>query len=447
MAGNHERDLGRFVRSRTREDGTDHVFMSVPAELRPTGWPPTISLPSEAKRAGRLNDPIFLAKVQREAAILNTRLDQRRHDEEVYRSDRRNARALAEIYFRTQRYRALSDARKYRNRRDALLFAKWAEDRADPDFATLMKPDFEDFLAIYDDRPSQRLELRSTLSILCGEAIEARWRTDNPIAKLKWTAPPPAREVVLWTDEVAQAFAAMAAQMQQPGLGALILFGLRSGQRLGDLRKAKHGVNYRPGMFQVKQSKTGALVKFPVPGHLHRLIESVRVEGSDYIFNDGDTGTSFDPQRLGARFREVRHALANEGDPLMQLATLRHSAVCRMERADISLLQIAAVTGHNLARVHTIITRYAVDREGFAASAMMKLHQADGGHADDFIQHDPFKGSDSGGGLKSTYRAPKIDPGRPGQWLGALHGQHRLAYSLPAVNDLWEDDDADELSA
>lgn len=58
----------------------------------------------------------------------------------------------------------------------------------------------------------------------------------------------------------------------------------------------------------------------------------------------------------------------------------------------------------------------------------------------------PLKGLDSGGGQKSTYSASKMDPGRTWQWLGALHGQHRLAYSLPAVNDLWEDE-ADELSA
>lgn len=365
--------------------------MSVPAELRPTGWPPTINLPSEAKRPGRLDDPRFLARVQRDAAILNARLDQRRHDEAVYRSDKRTARALVAIYFKTRRYKALSEGRKNRNRHDAKLFAKWSEDRGDPDFATLRKPDFEDFLAIYDDRPALRLDLRSTLNILCNEAIEAGWRSDNPIAKLKWTAPPRAREVVLWTDEVAHTFAEMAAQMQQPGLAALIHFGLRSGQRLGDLRNAKHGVNYLPGMFQVRRSKTGAVVKFPVPQHLQRMIESVRIEGSDYLFNNWDTKSAFKQSHVSQRFDEVRRAVSREGDPSMVLATLRHSVVCRMERAGVSLIEIAAVTGHQLARVHTIIARYAVDREGFAASAMMKLHQAEGGQATDFIQHDPFK--------------------------------------------------------
>jgi len=167
-----------------------------------------------------------------------------------------------------------------------MLFVDWAERRGDPDFATLRKADFEDFFALYDDRPSQKLDLRSTLDILCTEAMEAGWRTDNPIARIPWTAPEPAREVVLWTDGTAQIFAQMARQMGQPGLAALIVFGLQTGQRLGDLRTARHDVNYRYGRFQLKQSKTGALVKFPVSKSLCRMIEAVRIEGSPYLFNE-----------------------------------------------------------------------------------------------------------------------------------------------------------------
>ncbi|HBY44263.1 MULTISPECIES: tyrosine-type recombinase/integrase [Alphaproteobacteria] len=445
MAKEHETNLGRFIRSNRRQDGTDHVFMSVPDHLCPSGWPKTITLPSEGKVRGSLEDPVFLAKVRREAEVLNARLDQRRLEEEVYRSDQRNARALANIYFKTQRFRDVSEARQYRNRRDAMLFVDWAERRGDPDFATLRKPDFEDFLALYDNRPSQKLELRSTLNILCTEAMEAGWRSDNPISRIPWTVPKPAREVVLWTDETAHRFAKMAQQMGQPGLAALIVFGLQTGQRLGDLRAARHDVNYRTGMFQLKQSKTGALVKFPVNKSLCRMIEAVQVEGSPYLFNDADTGAGFTSTRLTTRFNEVRHAVTSDGDPLMLLATLRHSAVCRMERAGVSLIQIASVTGHKLARVHSIIARYAVDREGFAAAAMMKLNQVGGGDAGDFVDDDPFAGVDAKAELKSVYRSPPPNPARPGHMLAAKLGQHRHRLVLPPLSDIWgEADEADE---
>ena len=446
MAANPKLDLGRFVRSRKRRDGTDHVFMSVPTSLRPEGWPKTINLPCSGKRAGRLDDPRFFERVRNDAKRLNERLDQRRQHEETYRSDRRNVRALAEIYFRTQRYRALSKGRKNRNRRDALIFADWAADRGDPDFASLKKYDFEDFLSLYDEKPALKLDLRSTLNILCVEAIEAGWRADNPIARLPWTVPPLKEEVILWRDDVAEAYAQMAHQMKQPGLGALILFGLRSGQRLGDLREARHDVHYRRGMFQVKQAKTGVMVKFPVPAGLCDLIESVRVEGSPFLFTDADTGTGFTHFHLWARFAEVRRALTREGGPKMQLRTLRHSAVCQMVDARIPLPQIAAVTGHLLARVHAIIARYAVDREGFAVAAMKQLHRSKGGHDEDFVTHDPFEGRDAQTSRKAQYSLPPVDPDRPGRWLGAAHGQHRLDYILPPLSDLWPEENDDEIS-
>ncbi|WP_341020786.1 hypothetical protein [Brevundimonas diminuta] len=445
MARECKTNLGRFIRSNRRQDGTDHVFMSVPERFRPEGWPKTITLPTNAKVRGTLRDSRFLSKVRREAKVLNARLDQRRREEEIYRSDRRNVRALANIYFKTQRFREVSKARQSSNKRAAMLFIDWAERRGDPDFDTLRKPDFEDFFALYDDRLSLKLDLRSTLNILCTEAMEAGWRTDNPIARIPWTAPEPAREVVLWTDETAQIFAQMARQMGQPGLAALIVFGLQTGQRLGDLRTARHGVNYRTGMFQLKQSKTRALVKFPVSKALCGMIEAVRMEGSPYLFNDADTGMGFTECCLKARFNEVRHAVTSDGDPLMLLYTLRHSAVCRMERAGVSLLEIASVTGHRLAHVHSIIARYAVDREGFAASAMMKLNQADGGNADDFIDDDPFAGVDAKAELKSVYRSPPPNPARPGHMLAAKLGQHRHRLVLPPLSDIWgEADEADE---
>ena len=116
-----------------------------------------------------------------------------------------------------------------------------------------------------------------------------------------------------------------------------------------------------------------------------------------------------------------------------------------MERAGVSLIQIASVTGHKLARVHSIIARYAVDREGFAAEAMMKLNQVGGGGAGDFIDDDPFAGVDAKAELKSVYRSPPPNPARPGHMLAAKLGQHRHRLVLPPLSDIWgEADEADE---
>lgn len=435
-------DLGRFVRTRDRQDGTHHVFMSVPKALRPPGWPANITLPEEGSQYGSLNNKKFLDRVLRDAQRLNKRLEVRRDREKTYSSvGKRNTRALTEIYFRTQRYRELGDARKYRNKRDAMIFVIWAERRGDPDFAAIMKPDLEDFLAIYDDRKAAQLDLRSILNVLGKEAVEAGWRIDNPAAKLSWKAPEPKEEVVLWKGDIPKTYAAMARQMGQPGLAALIEVGLVVGQRLGDLRMARHGINFQGGRLRLKQTKTHAKVNISLPPNLCELIERNRVDGSPYLFNNGDTGTGYTADNLWARFAEVRYALTKDTGPKIVLRTLRHSAVCAMVDAKVPLRNISAVTGHRLARVNAIVERYAIDTEGFADAAMMMVNRANGGSDDDFSPVDFGADRDwAGGGTSAAiYKRPAFNDERPGRFLGAALGQHRLKYSPPLV--AWPEDE------
>jgi hypothetical protein len=449
METDHAPSLGRFIRSRKRKDGTDHVFMSVPSHLRPAGWLETIVLPEEGSCYGRLDEPKFLKRVRKDAMRLNERLDARREEERIYQTDpRRNARALAEIYLRTHRYRELSAPRLYRNKRDAMIFVQWVERRGDPDFVTLMKPDFEDFLSIYNDRPATKIELRSLLNILCTEAIEAGWRSDNPVRKLSWRAPTPKEQVVLWDEKSVAIYGQMARQMGQPGLAALIEVGFHVGQRVGDLREAKHRVNFSGTHFRMKQSKTGETVNVPLQRRLCELIKSVQLEGSSYLFNDGDTGQGFTAQNLSLRFAEVRHALTQAGAPKLLLRTLRHSLICQMVIAQVQPLQIAAVTGHRLGRVQRIIERYAVDQYGFGAAAMKQLNRSKGGSDDDFDEADPeFRDWDADGAPKSVYSPPPEDPARPARWLGAAIGQHRNKYVIPSELIAWQEAESDEDAA
>lgn len=68
------------------------------------------------------------------------------------------------------------------------------------------------------------------------------------------------------------------------------------------------------------------------------------------------------------------------------MQTLRHSAVCEMARAGLTLPQIAAVTGHLNVTVNSIIERYVVDRDSLGAQAMKALHRNRGGQDDDFAE-------------------------------------------------------------
>lgn len=109
----------------------------------------------------------------------------------------------------------------------------------------------------------------------------------------------------------------------------------------------------------------------------------------------------------------------------------------------VPLRNIAAVTGHRLGRVNRIIERYAIDTDGFADEAMKIVNRGAGGEDSDFDATDFGTDRDWEGGSKATYKRPRISEDRPGRYLGALLGQHRLKHVAPTN---WPADCQDEES-
>ncbi len=421
-------NLGRFIRVRERKDGTHDVFMSVPSHLRPSAWPATIRLPEMATRPGSLTNPKFRDRVIADAIRLNASLDaQRDRAATLARSAGRTVVELAEIYYASTRYLNLSKGRKYRNKRDVEKVVQWAQARGNPPFSSFLKPQIEEFLSAYNHQQPTKLEMRSIWNVLCKEAVGAGWRADNPCDGLSWRAPDP-KKLRIWNKEDVERFNAMAISMGQPALGALIAIQFFSGQRLGDLLTCKYVKNYTGARLRFRQSKTRKLIDLAVPADLRRMLEAVKVPGSDYLLTDADTGGPFNVARLQARFREVRHAIQKPNEHLFQLRALRHSAVCRYIRGHLTLPQIAAITGHSPISVHRIIVRYAIDPRRTADEALKQLNREDGGVDDDFIDDDldtqDWVGDDE---RIELYQSPALDPSRALPYIAAKKGLHRLS--------------------
>lgn len=386
--------LGRFVKVSRRRDGTDHVVMEVPKPNRPDGWPATIVLPERRLRVGRLSNPLFMQRVLQDAARLNDRLDARRaRDARLARPGFRGMAELGEIYFRTIRFKELSLGRQKRGHRAVQKLVDWALERGNPPFASFVKADVEDFLAMYDGFPSAQTEFRWMWNTLALEAQENKWRDDNPCVKVKWPQLDPKR-VNVWGQDTVDLYAAAADQIGQPGLGALIRFNYLAGQRLGDALRAKHGEHFNGERFTIRQSKRKRPVTFVVPKQLGSMLERARYEGSPYMFNDFKTGTRFTEYGLTTLLDEIRAMVCRHDDKMYYLRALRHSAVCRFVAANVPLLKITAVTGHKPENAQRIIDRYAVDIKRFADSAVMDMHRAEGGSDDDFSDTLPIANHD-----------------------------------------------------
>lgn len=413
--------LGRYVQVRERNDGTHYVFMSVPASQRPDGWRKNIRLPQIGGRRHSLENQTYRKRIIHEAALLNKSLDQRRRAPVVHDRSKRTIIELVAIYNNSAEYKRLSAHRKQHARLDADKIIQWCESRDQLLFETIAAHDIEDFLDLYDDRPTQRVAMRTMWNVLCRHAVRAKWRLDNPCASIAWQKPR-WRPVQIWSKEDIFKYTLMALRMREPGLAAIIQLGSVLGQRLGDLRTAKHGLNYgSDGVLRLKQSKTGAKVAPPLNERLRNIVEAVRVEGSPYLFNDGRTGTKFTASDLTHRFAEVRIAAMAVGTPHLLLRALRHTAVCSMVVAECTVPEIASVTGHELESVHRILKRYFVDYEGVARKAMERLNKREGGSIADFLpvaEQVPF---DWDAKLEpKMFQFPPFDEERPGRYVAAL---------------------------
>lgn len=419
--------LGRFVCVRPKKDGTHRVMMVVPKDLRPSDWPASIRLPEIGHSYGRLSDQKFRNAVIADADRLNRRLDERRRWEAVANCQGRskNLVELARIYQNSERFRALSPARQTKNLKSLGWILQWSEGRGHPEVASITESTVVDFLDGYSSKPSTRYDLRALWSVLLRMAKAERWIAEIPLQRGGWRIERQS-EAILWTEDDVEQYAAMARRMNEPGLAAMLVVMMRTGQRLGDMRTARWMEEYQGGRFVLSQHKTRSKVNIPVPADLQAIIESVRSPYSDAVFPSGRTGQAFGDQEVKARFNEVREALTHEGGRRLTMNMLRHSAVCALIEANVHTMQIAAITGHLLARVHVILERYAPDRPGLAEQGMMKAHISRGGKAEDFASVEQTRLRDTGsGGPAKPYATPATCWKNPTSHIAAiLHREH-----------------------
>lgn len=344
-------ELGRYVTLRPRADGTFRVLMEVPARLRPSGWSAAIPLPINGERRGDLSDPAEIKAIQDDAAALYARLlDARLGRGPAAEAPRRDFATLNRSWQQSQGFKAKKPRTQKGYAYYASVVAAWAEAAGNKPVAGMTYEAVERFLALYDDRPTDRRHLKIVLKMLLDHAVALGWRTDNPAARIKVAAPE--TEVTIWemADVRREAWACAAAG--QPSIAALIFAEWELGQRLTDARLFRRGAEYLPedGAFRFWQSKTKSYVTIPVSEELQHMLAAVADPDSLYLFPD--RGGPWDEQRLGHVFADIRTR------PELQLRALRHSCVVQLARAGCTVPEIAAITGHSPFSVEQILRKY-----------------------------------------------------------------------------------------
>jgi enterobacteria phage integrase len=211
-------------------------------------------------------------------------------------------------------------------------------------------------------RPGMANLTRKALRRLLTYAIDAGWRTDNPVSGIK-AYKLGSRHT--WTDQELSAFEARWPLGTRQRLAYTLL--LYTGQRVGDVvRMRRHDISN--GYIGVVQQKTGAALVIPIHPKLHEALKAGPANGMSLI---GDRhGRAITAPALTNMMKRAVEAAGLSRECLPH--GLRKALLRRLAEHGGSAKEIAAVSGHkSLGEVERYTA--AADQRKLSAAAMAKL--------------------------------------------------------------------------
>lgn len=174
------------------------------------------------------------------------------------------------------------------------------------------------------------------------------------------------RADMIWLPEHIHAFMGVApVEMQR----ALIL-ALHTGQRQGDLLRLGWG-NYDGAYIALRQGKTGRKVEIPCTAALRRMLDGL--DRKTAVLLTTKTDRPWKPRYFKAQW-EIASKQAGITD--LHFHDLRGTAVTMLAEAGCTTPQIAAITGHSIKTVTTIIDKYLSRTRALAGEAVTLFENA-----------------------------------------------------------------------
>jgi integrase len=221
---------------------------------------------------------------------------------------------------------------------------------------------------------------RTCLRTLLAIAVQEGLRTDA--LKLSMKLPKFEKAYVrLWTQADVDALSAHAIARGFPEIGLMIRVNWEIGQRLGDLRFMRYGVDYQTdGCFWFRTHKTNVPVLIQAPPHLRALLDA-RYAPGELLFADAK-GEPWDAPYLSIQFRRLKEELPQYAGEIIKLSHLRHSVVVELARAGCTIAEIASITRHTMPTVYQVLHHYLPHDFVLAQQALTKRDALRGGPAE-----------------------------------------------------------------
>lgn len=360
---------GPHVQHTVYKDGRQVFRFRVNANLRPHGWPKAIVLYEQTLPCPLTNDVLDHVRDRSIALLEDLRARrvsgvQGRTLQPVPDNDwSRLGAALTRSYW----WDGLSQSSRTRYRSHFHTIARDFHDRPGYGLSTLTLGAVEQWARARGFSYHTVINLQGAINRLLERAVaEGLLVSFLPIClKVK---KPVAGPVVLWTHDHIAKLTALFDQRKHPDMATLMYLAYETGQRLGDLRQLRYGLDYENGALHFLANKTGQRVMLKLPPYLVERIESRRRREKGLLILS-KRGKPYTTTSLAAYFRETLELTQWDG-PVLKLRHLRHTAVVNFARAGCTIPQIASVTRHSLKAVHQIVAHYLPQDPVLADQAM-----------------------------------------------------------------------------
>jgi integrase len=174
-----------------------------------------------------------------------------------------------------------------------------------------------------------------------------------------------------------------------PEWKSMILFGLYTGQRLGDLARLQwSNVDLVKSELRITTAKTGRPIVLPLAGPLRTHIETLPTPDSlqsplhpkaAAVSNISTLSSQFADLLVKAGLRKKREHVRTDRDgdrrELGELTfhSLRHSTVSMLKSAGMSQATVEAFVGHSSAKISALYTHVGADALSAAAQSLPKV--------------------------------------------------------------------------
>ena len=174
------------------------------------------------------------------------------------------------------------------------------------------------------------------------------------------------RSELIWLPEHIEAFMRVAPVELQRGL----ILALHTGQRQGDLLRLGWG-NYDGALISLRQGKTGRKVEIPCTRALKNMLDNLDRDAAVVLCTK--TKRPWKARYFKASWEA---AATKAGITELHFHDLRGTAVTMLAEAGCTTPQIAAITGHSLKTVTTIIDKYLARTRTLAGEAVALFENA-----------------------------------------------------------------------